>query len=108
MSNARRGLDTITEKQDEDIILQTNGATGKFEIESSHSFSLRNFNPRGSVMNFDSIQAQQNPGESSALSNYSKIMNETIKKTKSNQQQLPRNHSSKIFADRKRPGFFKD
>ena len=55
LAKARRGLDTITEKQDEDAIMASHGATGKFEIESSHSFSLRNFNPRGSVMNLDTI-----------------------------------------------------
>ena len=43
LAKVQKGLDTITEKYDEEAIIASHGATGKFEIESSHSFSLRNY-----------------------------------------------------------------
>ena len=69
------GLETITEKQEEQIIMNSQGNNyGGTDFEESHSFSLRNFNQM-SNKNLENSFARL--GEASGLSNYSKIKADT-------------------------------
>ena len=67
------GLETITEKQEEQAMAMSQGGNmGMGDIEESHSFSLRNYNQVGSNRNLENSIGRQ--GEvHSGLSNYSKI-----------------------------------
>lgn len=73
-------LETITEKvQEEGAFAKSQGfKAGGFDIEASHSFSMRNFGKeKPSVQFLESIKAEGDGGKESAMSNYSRIRDES-------------------------------
>ena len=84
MKRVNSQLETINEKQpvEEGVIAMSQGLhAGAFDIEASHSFSLRNYGKEKmqlmeSLRNgFDGADG----GKESAMSNYSKIQAESVK-----------------------------
>lgn len=75
------GLETITERQEEQALAMSQGGNRNMlvDIEESHSFSLRNYSQKGSARNLENTCGRlgERLGELSGLSNYSKIKADT-------------------------------
>lgn len=107
-------LETITENNaaEEDAIAISQGHhhIGKFEVDASHSFSLRNYGKdKQSAQLLDSLKIEGEGGKESAMSNYSRIQAESYQQrsqreihTGLGQQNLKRQSSSKGFSSQRK------